>query len=172
MADKTKAELQAELKAATKKLAKAEKALDQAHGEAETGVGEAQSFIDDLNETVTRLRAERNDWRSFAGGAPGMRDSSKMTKSAQSTPTHGDHVCPRTGAALNADKDVYSTEARLRSERNAWREACGGSPGQRGPSASVSVPFFASTEPLSDNLAASLASLAGKLPHNVKVTIN
>lgn len=173
MADKTKAQLQVELKAATKKLAKAEKALDQAQGEAETGVREAQSCIDGLNETVSRLRAERNDWRRFAGGTPGMRDSSKTTKSAQSAPVHGDHVCPRTDKALGVDSDVYSTEARLRFERNAWRSFGGGNHGDRAPMGSFApTPEITSSVPLLDNLASSLASLAGKLPHNVHVTIN
>lgn len=117
MADKTKAELLDELKASEKARKAAEKKLSQAEAEAVDGVAQAQSAIDSLNSTISRLRAERNDWRAFAGGHPGDR-SSKGVKAPTSNPT---------------------TEARLRSERNAWRAFAGGQPGQRGPEQMPSI---------------------------------
>lgn len=129
MPDKTKAQLLEDLKVAEKRAKKAEKALESAQSEAETGVNAAQAAIDHLNEDVTRLRAERNDWRKTAGGKPGMRSSAKLTKAA---------VVQAVSAVPKTDENVID---RLRSERNAWRRAAGGVQGARGPNGTTSGPI-------------------------------
>lgn len=178
MADKTKAELKAELAALKEVVVKAEKNLAKANAAAGSGHGTALP--------------------SSAGAK------------VNSAP-HGGHVCPKTGVALGTDSDVYSTEARLRSERDAWRSFGGGHHGDRGPKpgvhgvkASSSTSSDSSTEArlraerndwrafaggssgmrgssemlkvrhpgLSDSVVSTLKTLAASLPSNVHVNIN
>ncbi len=101
MPDKTKAVLVKELAAANRRATKAEKNLAKASEEAEEGVAAATARIEKLEAII-------------------------------SSHNSGDHVCPRTGQSLPRDTDVYSTEKRLRAERNDWRSFSGGVPGMRG----------------------------------------
>lgn len=155
MPDKTKATLVKELAEANRRAKKAEKAVAKAEEEAEEGVAAATAKIAELEATISgrshnsdghvcprtgaalgrdadvyatekRLRAERNDWRSFSGGVAGMRGSSELAPKA--TPS----VPKATISSLNTSGMVKS-ESLLRQERNAARKAAGGHAGQRGP---------------------------------------
>lgn len=230
MPDKTKATLVKELAEANRRAKKAEKAVAKAEEEAEEGVAAATAKIAELEATISgrshnsdghvcprtgaalgrdadvyateaRLRAERNDWRSFSGGVAGMRGSSELAPKA--TPSS---VPKATIPPLNTSGMVKS-ESLLRQERDAARKAAGGHAGQRGPNntkpgsgLSTSARLLAETEAWFTHLAnqgqdanpqavakseatpkksveasglvASIASIASQLPHNVHITIN
>lgn len=152
MPDKTKATLVKELAAANRRAAKAEKAVAKAEEEAEEGVEAATSKIaeleaiisggshnsdghvcprtskalgrdEDVYATEKRLRAERNDWRSFSGGVPGQRGSNELSPQATAK------AVPQASGSSPSVK----SESLLREERNAARKAAGGHSGQRGP---------------------------------------
>lgn len=225
MPDKTKATLVKELAEANRRAKKAKKAVAKAEEEAEEGVAAATAKIAELEATISgrshnsdghvcprtgaalgrdadvyatekRLRAERNDWRSFSGGVAGMRGSSELAPKA--TPSTPKATIP----PLNTSGMVKS----LRRERDAARRAAGGHAGQRGPNntepgsgLSTSARLLAEKEAWFAHLAnmpqanpqaeakseatpkqsveasglvASIASIASQLPHNVHITIN
>lgn len=148
MPDKTKAVLVKELAAANRRASKAEKAASEAEkalaaaqAEAEEGVASAQAVIADLKAkleghhvcprtsmalttdsgvyaTEKRLRAERDDWRSFSGGSHGMRGTKDLPSQKLVAPT-----------AFASEETIAS----VRAERNNARTLAGGVPGQRGP---------------------------------------
>lgn len=219
MPDKTKATLVKELAAANRRATKAEKAVEKASEEAEEGVAAATAKIAELEAiisgghnadghvcprtgkalgrdadvyaTETRLRAERNDWRSFSGGVPGQRGSNELSPKAQSFVK---------ATQANTGSTPVKSETKLREERNAARKAAGGNHGERGPNGttpgqglSTSQRLVAETaawlsvgakatsaaavitpqpEEKVAGLVANIAQIASQLPPNVHLTIN